>query len=192
MNTVTYTQRHIANDLGLSITTVAQCLNNDPRYSTSTREKVQAYAAQVGYSKTRNVQNRVAQANEAKAEILKTGVRPMTEYRRRLAAENMKMLEMRQNGMTNAMIAKKTGLCLCTVEHRIGHQPEYMTAASHKLAGEYAKRKKVMMAKCAKMNMAEFNKLVKEAQKHIRAINEIRNTINTKYPNMKPNFNILR
>ena len=102
------------------------------------------------------------------------------------------MQMLRAKGFSNAEIAKLTGYAYQTVLKIIGYQPQSITVASYKKAGEIAKirtayRREGMKEydeKCRKiraynMKIVRFEKKLETLQAEMRQLDELRKTLPT-------------
>lgn len=167
------TQAQIAKDLGVSTFTVSASLKGNPKCGLRPElmKKVQEYSQKVGYKNTKTLSlHHFKDVNDRR--------------------QHMQML--RAKGFSNAEIAKLTGYAYKTVLDIIGYQPQNITAASYKKAGEINKirtayRREGMKEydeKCRKiraynMKIVRFEKKLETLQAEMRQLDELRKTLPT-------------
>ena len=115
------TARDIAEKLGMKVSTVHHCFMKKPLGKAEIVEKVLKTAEEMGYNPQR------ARGNHSKA----TETKPEKfwhngNYHSR-EEEVARMLDLREEGFSNAEIAKKLGRAILTVRRNIGAQPADMT-----------------------------------------------------------------
>ena len=125
------TARDIAEKLGMKVSTVHHCFMKKPLGKAEIVEKVLKTAEEMGYNP------RKARGKHSKT----TEPKPEKFYRRgnyhSREEEVARMLALREEGFSNAAIAKKLGRAILTVRRNIGAQPADMTKANRIHGQEY-------------------------------------------------------
>lgn len=140
----------IAKASGFGLGTVRNCLSDkcSANYKQSTVEKVRQTAADLGYKPrtARSYRGRKTPANSLfKSKNIETSA----------------MLTLREQGHSNAEIARRCGVTVTTVRARIGNQPKALSAANRKLAGTVrAEKSRIKRDFVAKKTVEEYNQKV--------------------------------
>lgn len=117
------TARDIAEKLGLGVSTVRKCFMKNPiSVSEKTIVEVQKTAEEMGYDPRKAIGNRTNHPMKAKVEHFYCGGNFHTKEE-----EVARMRILREEGFSNAEIAKKIGRTYQTVLRNIGFQPDDMT-----------------------------------------------------------------
>lgn len=146
-----YTLRDIAKVFGVSHVTIWHIINGkNHEYSDNLTNKVRAFAQEVKYRK------KLAE-KEPKPEHI--SVHLSTRHYSSKQERSDHMLKLRDDGYTNAQIARFTGYDRKTVFRIIGAQPDEYTAMSHERAGKMRSiisedRKALAAARQKKVNAA--------------------------------------
>ena len=128
--------KDIAAALNLSVGTVYQCMTKSPKNSPKTVMAVREYAESVGYDSKK--------ARGRRGKKAYTGMKGCKGWRSIYIKASpfetyddylKHCLKLRENGWTNAEIAKSCGCSTPMVRHAIGRQPEEYTAQSMKIVG---------------------------------------------------------
>lgn len=157
------TARDIAAHLGMSTSTVYDCLNSrySSKYQQSTVERVRSTAKQMGYVPRAQRAVQVA----AKAYTWK---KPANGIFKSREEETAAMSSLRVEGNTNVEIAHRCGVSLPTVNRRIGAQPAELTACSCKLAGAVRSAKnRIKRSYQAQQQIAQYNELAAKLNKQL-------------------------
>lgn len=163
MQTRHVTARDVAAHLGVSTSTVYDCLgsSHSSRYQQSTVEKVRSTAKQLGYVPRAQRTVQVA----AKTHVWK---KPANHIFKSREEETANMLNLRAEGNVNAEIAHRCGVSIATVERRIGIQPAELTTSSYKLAGAVKTAKcRIKRAYQAQQHIAQYNELAAKLNKQL-------------------------
>ena len=164
MQTRHVTARDVAAHLGVSTTTVYDCMNSSKaaRYSQSTVEKVRAAVQQLGY----NPNHQHVQSVTAERRRIRKA--PTNNIFKSREEETATMLKLRSEGHGNVDVSRKCGVSLPTVNRRIGAQPAEITAANLKLAGAVKTAKcRIKRAYQAQQHIAQYNELAAKLNKQL-------------------------
>lgn len=132
-----YTLHDIAKVFSISPTSVQNCLNGrDERHNPVLVRKVKEFSNAVQYTPERAMHIGSKRGTDASrnANLSKRNFESVQQ-------RNTHMINLRNQGYTNAQIAKLTGYTYATVRNTIGRQPEEYTQASVKRRGEFYHRR---------------------------------------------------
>lgn len=157
------TAKMIAEKIGMNIGTVRQCLTKNARkYKTDTVERVRKVAREMGYDP------HYAMAANAQALYLSRSNFPSMEV------ETSRMMILREQGYSNAEIAKMIGKGHQTVLKRIGCQDNELSnqnrAAANYLRAQKNLRRKVYVAQKSAFRMNELDEeivLIRQRQNEL-------------------------
>lgn len=172
------THKDIAQHCGLSFSTVRKIMSSGytkkyGSYSDKTIERVKTAAQELGY---------MPKGSEERRKMTKVRVEAKKELERAKKywrngnfhsgeEETQRMIYLRNNGHTNAAIAKKTGRTIKTVLNKIGRQPKEYTKESFRLASERlrlereAQRKRMLSVK-----VSEYEAYLTRVQEEERSV----------------------
>lgn len=154
-----YTQKDIAKVFGLSPVTICSILSDAPnRYNECLIKKVRAFAKEVKYGEK--------MPEKEKPEHI--SVHLSTRHYSSKQERSDHMLKLRDDGYTNAQIAKFTGYDRKTVFRIIGAQPDEYTAMSHERAG---KMRKIICENRKALSAAARQKKVDAANAQVESYN---------------------
>lgn len=141
----------IAKASGFGLGTVRNCLSDkcSANYKQSTVEKVRQTAADLGYKP------RTARSYRDRGDT------PANSLFKSKSIETSAMLTLREQGHSNAEIARRCGVTVTTVRARIGNQPKALSAANRKLADTVrAEKSRIKRDFVAKKTVEEYNQKV--------------------------------
>lgn len=158
------TARDVAAHLGVSTTTVYDCMSSSKaaRYSQSTVEKVRAAVQQLGY------QYPCQRVQPVTAERRRIRKAPANRIFKSREEETAAMLKLRSEGHGDVDVSRKCGVSLSTVYRRIGTQPAEITSAHIKLAGAVKTAKnRIKRSYQAQQQIAQYNELAAKLNKQL-------------------------
>jgi len=157
------TLKDVAAKAGCAPTTAWSCLNGNKgkcKYSQAMVAKVQTAASQLGYTKE------VAASNIGGLHKFKPA-NPVFASR---TSETTAMMQLRSAGHTNKEVAHRCGVCVNTVNRRIGAQPAELTTASKKLAGKVsAAKRNIKRAYVQQQTVTQYNELAAKLNAQLEA-----------------------
>lgn len=171
------TARDIAEKLGVGVTTIHNCLTGYTcGYAKETVEKIQATAKEMGYD-PKKARGRRSKTMEPKPEKFWCN----GNYHSR-EEEVARMMTLREEGFSNAEIAKKLGRAILTVRRNIGAQPADMTkgnrieGARNRWAKESRRKAYVESHKVTVHNdtVRKVNELTEKMNANMAEIRELR------------------
>lgn len=172
MNNRPVTARDIAAALRLNLSTVRVYLNSNN--NSATAQRVREYAAKVGYDphKAEQYNNDLRKESQLHARTTEIKTYYCNGNFHTKEEEVARMKELREQGFSNAEIAKKIGRCSHTVFDNIGKQDEEMTYQNRVFS------QKIRAQKNAARKLYVVNKKVMEYNKKVEKHNKMKAELN--------------
>lgn len=174
------TMKDVAAKAGVSFNTARNCMyDKKGKYAETTKAKVLAAAAELGYDGRAVKQMNGKRAATLKVDMCKkTPANPVFKSRE---AETMAMAQLRKTGHSTAEVAHRCGVCIETVNKRIGRQPAEITAANKKLAGQVRSAKaKIKKAYQQKQTILEYNALADKLNAQLLEVQKLQSELLSK------------